>query len=225
MVELMVARPWSYDRQYGLHSTPLNESLLFLADYIGEFIKNNAVEKMSLVTLTDGEGHGVQGFRRNLREYGYHGGQHLKVRNILVDPITKREYTIKAEGSQQTRVFLNLIKDRYPIKTVGFHILSTSRREVEQFIRYNLPEVTPSKRIDMTEQLRKDIRQNSYAIVPNTGRDEMFLLPSNKQKIVEEDLEVSKEMNARVLAREFGKFMNVKKTSRVVMNRFVSLIA
>lgn len=225
MVELMVARPYHYDRRYGLHSTPLNESLLFLAGYLGQFIKSNGVEKMSLVTLTDGEGHGVAGRHRNLREYGYQNGMHMKVRNILVDPITKKEYRLASDGTQQTRVFLNVIKDRYNIKTVGFHILSNSRREVESFLRYNLPSSNTSTRIDMVEQIRKDIRQHDFASIANTGRDEMFLLPANKQRIVEEDLEVDAEMNARALATKFGRFMNVKKSSRVVMNRFVTLIA
>ena len=68
-------------------------------------------------------------------------------------------------------------------------------------------------------------RQNDYAVVANTGRDEMYLLPANKQKIVDTDLEVKADMNAKAIARQFGKFLNVKKSSRVVLSRFVGIVA
>jgi len=32
-------------------------------------------------------------------------------------------------------------------------------------------------------------------------------------------------MNSKQIAREFGKYLNVKKSSRVVLSRFVTLIA
>ena len=160
---------------------------------------------------------------RSVRETTYSAGKHLKIKNYLRDPVTKKEYQLSADGSQQTRTFLRVIKDRYNIKTVGFHILSTSRRDIGSFIRYNMPDVRND--YYLIEELRKEIRQNDYALLKNAGRDELYLLPASKQKIEEGELKVDTEMNARAIARNFGKFLNVKKSSRVVLNRFVSLIA
>jgi hypothetical protein len=36
---------------------------------------------------------------------------------------------------------------------------------------------------------------------------------------------VKADANAKAIARNFGKYLNVKKTSRVLLNRFVGLIA
>jgi len=226
MVELLHQSPWLYDRNYGLHSTPLNESLMFLIDYIGKFIKKNNVEKMSLVTLTDGEGHSLNGSNESLRHYTYSSGKALKVKNYLRDPITKKEYPLTEKGNEQTRTFLRVIKDRYNIKTVGFHIVSNSRRDIGNFVKNNLPDYqNGTQEFYAVEQLRKDIRSNDYALLTNTGRDELYLLPASKQRIEEGELEVKSDMNAKAIAKQFGKFLNVKKSSRVVLNRFVGVIA
>jgi hypothetical protein len=228
MIELLLANPWSYAVKYNIHGTPLNESMLFLTKYIGKFIKNNNVEKMSLITLTDGEGHSLSSQSgSSIRDYEYNSmtGRSSQVKNYMRDPITKKEYSLTSEGPQQTRVFLNIIKDRYNIKTVGFHILANSRRDVGSFIRANMPQLPITVEYNMVEQLRKDIRQNDFALITNAGRDEMYLLPASKQRIEEGELEVSTAMNSKQIAREFGKYLNVKKSSRVVLSRFVTLIA
>jgi len=226
MIDLLIQSPWTYDRNYGLHSTPLNESLVFLIDYIGKFIKANNVEKMSLVTLTDGEGHSLSGNNDNLRHFTYSQGKTIKVKNYLRDPITKKEYPLTERGHEQTRTFLRVIKDRYNIKTVGFHIVSNSRRDIGNFVKNNLPDYqNGTQEFYAVEQLRKDIRSNDYALLTNTGRDELYLLPASKQRIEEGELEVKADMNAKAIAKQFGKFLNVKKSSRVVLNRFVGLVA
>jgi hypothetical protein len=226
MVEYLYLEPWTYSRQYDLNSTPLNESLLFMIDYIGKFNKQHAIEKMSFITLTDGAGHSVSGATRNIRKYGYNDNhKQVNVKNYVRDPITKKEYPLSDNGSEQTRTFLRIIKDRYNIKTVGFHVVSNSRRDIGCFIRDNLPKENATSEYWMTEQIRKDIRQNDYCVVQNTGRDEMYLLPASKQKIEEGDLKIDSTANAKSIAKQFSKYLGVKKSSRVVLSRFVGLIA
>ena len=225
MIELLYARPWTYSREYDLHSTPLNESLVFLIDYIGKFVKSNSIEKMSLITLTDGEGHAIDGANRRVRDYFGGYGEYKKVKNYVRDPITKKEYPLGLMGSEQTRTFLRIIKDRYPIRTVGFHVCANSRRDITSFIRHNIAGMDKGNDYYLMEQLRKDIRQHDYAIVENTGRDEMYLLPATKQKIQEGELEVKADMNSKAIAKQFSKYLGVKKSSRVVLSRFVGVVA
>ena len=227
MIDYLYHRPWTYSRDYDLNSTPLNESILFLCDYIGKFIKNNSVEKMSLVTLTDGSGHALYGAGQSLRNYKHSDDYKTtcKVKNYIRDPQTKKEYALTDNGGEQTRVFLRIIKDRYNIKTVGFHVAHNSRRDIGQFIRDNLPKENATNEYYMTEQIRKEIRQNDYALIPNTGRDEMYLLAASKQKIEEGDLKIDSTANAKMIAKQFSKYLGVKKSSRVVLSRFVGIMA
>jgi hypothetical protein len=77
----------------------------------------------------------------------------------------------------------------------------------------------------LIETWKKDFRQNGFASVKNTGRDELFLIPQASTKIQEGEMDVKADANAKAIARNFGKFLNVKKTSRVLLNRFVGLVA
>ena len=225
MVGLLFKRPWNSCRKYSLNGTPLNEALLFMADYLGKFIKNNNVEKASFITLTDGEGHGISGVQ-NFRETTYSGGKYTKIITYLRDPVTRREYSIERDGALQTKVFLALIKHRYAVSTIGFHVIRNSRRDMEQFIRYNIPTcVNGYEAHVMVQEFKKQFREQDFALVANTGRDELYLLPASKLVTDEGELIVTTNMNSKQIAKQFTKFLDVKKTSRLLLNRFVALIA
>ena len=57
------------------------------------------------------------------------------------------------------------------------------------------------------------------------SRDELYLLPASKMETDEGELKVSTDMNSKQIAKQFTKFLDVKKTSRLLLNRFVSLVA
>ena len=83
---------------YGTGGTPLNEALGYMVNYIAQFIKSNSIEKMSLITLTDGEGGSLHGgFRHSLDEYRYDRTTEFKkinMKHFLQDPVTKKTYEI-----------------------------------------------------------------------------------------------------------------------------------
>ena len=230
MTDCLLAKPWTYARKYDLHGTPLNESLMYLVDYVGKFIKNNSVEKMSVITLTDGEAHSIDSVKTTSMSTGMWNPvtkKRTSVKNYIRDPLTKREYRFEAYGNDQTRVLLKIIKDRYNAKTIGFHICANSRRDITSFVRANIAGIEGNSMSGyyLMEEIRKQMRQNDYALINNTGRDELYLLPASKQKIVEGDLDIKETMNARAIAKQFSKFLNVKKTSRVVLSRFIGVVA
>ena len=49
-----------WHRGYDLGGTPLNEALLWVYNNVGEYMKNNRIEKMNLITLSDGAGGSLQ---------------------------------------------------------------------------------------------------------------------------------------------------------------------
>jgi hypothetical protein len=225
MVDLMFKKPWNTANKYSLNSTPLNEALLYMADYLGKFIKNNNVEKASFITLTDGEGHGIHS-NNGISDSIYQNGQYTKVVTYLRDPVTRREYAINRDGTQQTKVFLTILKHRYNISTIGFHVIRNSRRDMETFVRYNIPTVKNGlEQLNLVENFKKQFREKDFALVFGTGRDELYLLPATKLITDEGELKVDTKMNSKQIARQFTKFLDVKKTSRLLLSRFVSLIA
>jgi hypothetical protein len=207
--------------------TPLNESLAFMLHYLPKFAKTHNIEKMSLVTLTDGEGGSLEASTgRNLEERRYEYSTHttIKVKNFLKDPVTKKDYPIQRYGTTQTEAILRMIKDRLNVTTVGFYICRNARSHLVQAINNNLPGFSGSTD-QLIDSMRRAFKDNGFASIKNSGRDDLFIIPQSSTRIEEGELDVKADANAKAIARNFGKFLNVKKTSRVLLNRFVALVA
>lgn len=214
---------------YSTGGTPLNEALVYCYDALGKFIKNNNIEKTTFITLTDGEGGAMQTYtsgRFDDSRTEVVGGvyKRIKIKNFIKDEVTQKTYEIGRMSGNQTEMILRMIKDRYNISMVGFHICQNRGRDLRSVAQSNLPDYTGDI-YSLVESWKKDFRNNGFASVKNTGRDELFLIPQSSTKIQEGELDVKTNANAKAIARNFGKFLNVKKTSRVLLNRFVGLVA
>jgi hypothetical protein len=117
-----------------------------------------------------------------------------------------------------------MIKDRHNVNIVGFYISRNSMRDLRGVIVANLPNFKGEKDA-VIGNWRKEFRDKGFASIKNTGRDDFFLVPQESTKIVEGELEVDVTMSARSLAKNFGNFLNVKRTSRVLLSRFVDIVA
>ena len=210
---------------YGMGSTPLNQALAWCYFNLGSYIKNNNIEKMTLITLTDGEGSSLcpASAHRSLRSVEYQEAKKIRIKNIIKEPTTQKTYNID-NRDLHTEVLLKMIKDKYNIPIIGFHICRKNRRDLHNFLRSNLPEFTGDY-MSLFDKWNKDFKQQGFASIKNTGRDDLFLIPTTSTKIVEGDLSVEVGDNARSIARNFSKYLNVKRTSRVLLNRFVGLVA
>jgi len=214
---------------YTTGGTPLNEAMVWVYKHLGDFIKNNNIEKTTFITLTDGEGGQFQtsyGSRLDETRNELVDGQYkrIKMKHFIKDETTQKTYELSRNATVQADVVLKMIKDRYNVSVVGFHICRNHKRDLHSVIHANIPNYQGDA-YSLIEQWRKDFRTNNFASIKNTGRDELFVIPQNATKIVEGELEVNADANAKSIAKNFSKFLNVKKTSRVLLNRFVALVA
>ena len=216
---------------YSTSGTPLNQALAWCYLNLGDFIKKNNIEKTTFITLTDGEGGQLTGMgrgRHHLDEVRneYIDGKYVrtKLRHFIKDEVTQKTYEIKPNSGSQTEMILRMIKDRYNVSTVGFYICRNHRRDLYSVIKANIPEYNGNTDV-LIDAWRKQFRDNDFASIKNTGRDELFLIPQTATAIQEGELEVKADAKAASIARNFSKYLNVKKTSRVLLNRFVALVA
>ena len=195
--------------EYSLGGTPLNEALAYMTDYVGKFMSQNNVEKMSFITLTDGAG-GI------LREYNY--SRYGK--KFLVDPVTKVNYPFVYDSNQQTEVFLTMIKNRYNIANIGFYIAGSLGRS-------EIISATNSNGIwnwDLDE-VRKEVRQNGFASFKTKGRDDLFLIPAKSLRIKDVELEVTSKQSTSSIANKFTKMLESRQLNRLLLNKFIGYVA
>ena len=227
---LFNSRYLNYCNGYSMGGTPLNEALSYMVDYLPKFMRSNGVEKMSLITLSDGEGGSLitsrGSYLDNDRYINNVDGSYkkVKIKNFLKDPKTKKDYLVDRSGTTQTEAILRLIKDRYDVNSVGFYICRNGRRELSGAVHNNLAGFNGNIDI-MIDTMRKEFKDNGFASIKNTGRDDLFIVPQNRLIFEDADIVVEEKQNARQIARMFTKQMNGQRTSRVLLNQFIGYVA
>jgi len=203
---------------YDLGGTPLNEALVWVYNNIGEFIKDNRIEKMNFITLSDGAG-GTLDASSGINRYVMR-----RLKHLVRDDVTKKTYPFNGDAGQQTETLLKMIKDRYGVRTVGFYICANRRRSLECAVKDNLHGFCGNL-ADTIDTMRKGFKEDGFYSLRGTGRDDLFIVPSESTKIDEGELTVSSDMSSRKLATTLGKYLNTKKTSRVLLSRFIDYVA
>ena len=232
MIEFLLDCPWQKNHKYKLNGTPLNHALLYMADYLGEFIEKNNVEKMNLIVLTDGESCSIDKITGGIKS-GRCGVADENGNRVLADcvtylrdPKTKKDYEFYDYAPQQTTTLLRLLKDRYALRVTGFYITTSNYRVINRFVKYNISDLKPGQSYGMTVDLQAKLRKNKCVILKNVpSRDEMYLILSTN-KIEDETIDkVNADMTASQISKQLGKMFNTRKSSRVVLNSFIGVVA
>ena len=225
MIDVTVSKYFTYQNGFRLGSTPLNESLTYLYNYIPQFQQQYNVEKMTLITLTDGDG----SYLKNKDGYNILRGRQERIDTnkyitlvpFLTDKVTKKNYPLD-DVAMHTKSILKAIKDRYNLTTLGFYITGTGYRNMINAMDSHGIE----RNYGLVDELKSAMRKNGFATLKNTGRDDLFIIPISATKIKDEkELDISMNDSASKIARQFGKALNTKKTSRVLLNQFIGWVA
>ena len=229
-MQLMLAMPYRR-RGYKLNGTPLNHALLYMVEYIGQFKRTNQVEKLSFITLTDGESNTLNSTRgiKNGPSHGYDLNgvyRRTNVRSFAHDPITKKDYELTHDQGQQTSMLLNVIRDRYDVSSIGFFIMDHRGQGANSFIKNNMGSLKPGSAYSIRERIVQGLRKDKYVIMKDVpGRDEYYIIPSD-QKLEELDMnKIDPTANSATIARQLTNAMNTRKNSRIVLNSFIGQVA
>jgi hypothetical protein len=226
-------RPDRYGEKYQLNGTPLNEAIAWLYDYLGEFKTRHQIEKLTMIKLTDGDGGGVHRYIKedgtlqyvSGTEYRVINGKHVRIKQVgfILDKYTKKTYAF--EGYQFTNSVCKMIQDRHDAAVVGYHVIGRGRRELMYTVdRYGVARNNIEQQ-DLAIKIRKGFNDEMFFPVNLDGHDELFLLP-NTIKVDNTELEEDmSKLTSNQIARKFGKYLGAKKTSRVLLNRFVAAVA
>ena len=205
-------------REFHLGNTPLNEALIFLNKLIPLFKKKYGIEKMNLITLTDGGANGMRG-RIHGSEKDYDWGTN-KVYNM-----SKNKRLVKKDSDEDlTGLLLKYIKETHDTNVIGFYLLKRVRRwDIERYADgkdYYEREKNYSK-------LRKQMTKEKAIDVDKFGYDKYFLINGKTMKVENfsmAEAEVKKGTTGE-LKRIFAGSMKQRITSRVVLNKFIQEVA
>ena len=214
-----------------LGGTPLNETLIAAFKLIPEFKTENRLQIVNTVVLTDGEGSGLYGRVESVRSPSVFETTNIntnwKTRVFLRDPVTKASVEISDGGRwnslsvSQTTSLLKLLKQRTDANVVGFFIAKP--RDVRHALEMYTPE--DSKNQFEVEKRVADFRKNNFTFLNNVGYDEYYFLRSDKLDTDEDDEFEVTSTTTRGLVSAFSKYTGNRVSNRIVLNRFINLIA
>lgn len=200
-----------------MQGTPLNQSIVHAMSIVPEFQKKNKLQIVNTIFLTDGESTNTSRYYEKDSYYGLTETSMRCDRLIIRDPITKYEVTVDNNRiDAQTDALIRLLKNRTHSNVIGFYVIGGRdfNRKVYQWFPKN------------HDSLKEEFRRTKFMILENTGYDEYYILKSSSLDTDEDStFEVKEGATFRGIASAFTKYNSGKHNSRVVLNRFIKLIA
>ena len=217
---------WGYNYpippNMNLGGTPLNDSLVCLKTIIPTFKAKYGVEKLHVVTLTDGESNTIGVLQQPRYDYDtglYRGGVH----GAAVVRDRKLGYHSKASRdshSGMTTILLSYLKNRFPESNfIGFRVISG--QDCGHFLKWN---VSTNQEIDYDAKMKQWRKDKSLCLRNTNGYQELFLL-NQKTMNVETEFEVKQDATNAQIRTAFKKSLGAKANNKKVLTNFITQIA
>jgi hypothetical protein len=210
---------------YMLGGTPMNHAILLAMDLVPDFKKAKGLQVVNTVFITDGDSHACQDYITNeqgktnyLNEY--------REQSVYVDPKSRKEYKGGARGWEQTKVLLEILRDRTRGEVIGFHIINKNRRNFNGVykIRNGLK---GHEHYDLIEAKRKEFMKEKAIIIRDKGFTENYIIAGgNDLHTANSSLEkVETGAKKGAIKSAFMKANKGRETSRKILSSFIEKVA
>ena len=224
--------PITPPKKLTLGGTPLNHAIVTAMDILPKYKKETGVQRLNTVFLTDGYSHTVG------KKYVIIDDKKTDdyvsstfVQSVVTDPITNT--TIIQESNSgfrrrhvsQTTMLLKLLKKRVPdMNILGFFIAGSGRKG---YVKKDIIMDEMNCSWEEAGTYLKEINKNKVLVnSKKEGYDEHYLMPGGEKLDIESgDLDVEVGASKANLKRAFVKASKGKVTSRVLLNKFIQMVA
>ena len=199
-----------------LSGTPLNESLVCLHSILPKFKKENNLQKVQTVILTDGEAH-------QLYHWGYYkdyttGEQKLSPRSSSYDGFLRNRktgytYELGYKYWEFTDVLLTDLKQSFPdTNFIGIRLVNP--REFTSFVR---------RYTFISEQDTKKARKEKSYTIKNSGYESYFVMFNNSLSS-DTTFDVDEGESKVKIKSAFMKSLKAKTLNKKVLSQFMDLV-
>jgi len=222
-------------QEYHLTSTPLNEALIMCNKIIPLFQSKYKVEKLSFITLTDGEANS------EMAEYNFDASRpyNKQLRGYRAQTIIKdgnKRYTTafseldRISGSRMslTSSLLKMIKDKYNATTIGFYLSKrVNKNSFEHFVAASIYKNGQYQGVNPNfEKLRKQFLKDKVIEISRPGYDSYYVVNAKDMNVENYTLgNIAADESTSNIKRMFTKSMKNRIYSRVLLNKFIEKIA
>ena len=213
---------YTYPTRLCLSGTPLNEALVCLHQILPKFQKENKLQKVQCIVLTDGEANHLPyhvEVKRNWESEPCLGVRGVNpTKTILRDRKLGTTYKFEYGYHQFTDVLLRNLKDKFSsVNFIGIRVLEG--RNANRFI--SLYHLIGDKQY---EKIQNDWKKLRSFTITNSGYDAYFGLSASTLS-QDTDFEVAEDASKAQIKSAFVKSLKTKKLNKKVLGEFISLVA
>lgn len=216
-----------------LGGTPLDHTIIASAKLFEEFQKENRLDIVNMVFLTDGDSHPSDYVHSYTDSNGQVNKYAMQLRSaygsesvaIFRDKVTKKTYRMtrgdrySSRGSI-TNMLLRRLRERTGANVIGYRIVPINKRHFQNEIHQYVNNYYES------EKMHTELKKERFITIPNSGYTEFFALAGGKQlQASNGQIEVAESASKNVLRTAFKKANKSKKGSRVMLSKFIELVA
>jgi hypothetical protein len=206
----------------GLSGTPLNESLIALHQILPKFQRENKLQKVQCVILTDGEGCGLKyhkEFNRKWETEPYLGTNHISNDCFLRDRKTGNTYSLACTDYYYgvTDVLLKNLRDNFTnTNFIGIRVMES--RDSGNFIRRYCDQYGSEY-----EKVMSDWKKEKAFSLRNSGYNVYFGLSASALS-QESEFAVADDATKAQIKYAFAKSLKSKKMNKKILGEFIELV-
>lgn len=227
------APEYTHPYRLSLSGTPLNETLVALHQILPQFQRENKLQKVQCVVLTDGEAAPLK-FHKEFKgrfnydtEEVYIGLNSIGMNTILRDRKIGSTYKLDGDFTSFTDVLLRNLRDRFTdVNFIGIRVLEG--RDAGSFVRryYETSDYSSGYYRENKEysEIMNDWKKNKSFAIKKSGYHVYFGL-SGSALSNESEFEVSDDASKSQIKSAFAKSLKSKKMNKKVLGEFIELVA
>jgi hypothetical protein len=207
----------------GLSGTPLNESLIVLRQLLPKFIKDNKLQKVNTVILTDGESASIARvvktkdyYDKTKDRWGRVGlNTSCQIRDRKIGRVYKPSWNDHYWKGGVTHILLTNLRENLPqVNFIGIRVLPS--RDVANFFYTYAGEYS--------ESTKKVWKKNRSFIIKDNGYDALYAMSSTSLN-ESDDFEVSDDATNAQIRTAFKKSLKAKTLNKKILSSFIEYVA
>ena len=214
---------YRYPHRLCLSGTPLNESLICLHKILPQFQKENNLQKVQCIILTDGEASQLpyhKEVERRWEDEPYLGTRNVSPNHtFLRDRKLGKTYAFGYSYYEFTDALVQNLKDNFPsTNLIGIRVMES--REASYFIKRYYNEW---KEPEAYGKITSEWRKNKTFTIKTSAYDAYFGL-SSTALAQDSEFDVDDSATKAQIKRAFVKSLKTKKLNKKVLGEFIDLV-
>lgn len=218
-----------------LNGTPLNQSIMISVDIYNKFIERTKAEVVNMVFLTDGDTDDRISY--NSGEYYDSWRKETHMRTVMMQEPdrhnvvithkeTRKSVKLDVNDRRGTQALVKLVREVTGANVVCFDIVNGSGRRVIGHKLFQGLRNWESKHFAEAEAAMKKFRKDRIYVIDNLGFNEYYLIPGGADMDIDDDeIDVENGADKKKIFKAFAEMQSNKTTSRILLNRFIKMIA